>query len=202
MISNSIGPTYRYYDADLAQRSYDPDKAKFHLKKAGHEGLKLELQTAEVAWDGEVRSMPRSDAKQAKAAGIEIDVARKPNDGYWSDVWMKAPLCMGYVGGRPTEDWIFTSFYAADLEMNDTFWKNARFEELLLEGTRRARRCKAARDLWRDAADPERGWRADRASCSQNRNLIATRKNIGTAPKLSGNWEMDNWRAVERWWVA
>jgi peptide/nickel transport system substrate-binding protein len=195
-----IGPTYRYYDADLTQRSYDPDKAKFHLKKAGHDGLKLELQTAEVAWTGGAVDAAVLYAQQAKAAGIEIEVARKPNDGYWSDVWMKAPLCMGYVGGRPTEDWIFTSFYAADSEMNDTFWKNAQFEKLLLEGRVQlddAKRRAIYREMQQILHD-DGGLIAPLFS----NHLVATKKNIGTAPKLSGNWEMDNWRAVERWWVV
>ena len=34
---NPIGRTYAFH-AELPQRSYDPDKAKFHLKKAGAEG--------------------------------------------------------------------------------------------------------------------------------------------------------------------
>ena len=28
-----------YHNGDLPQRSYDPDKARFHLKKAGMEGM-------------------------------------------------------------------------------------------------------------------------------------------------------------------
>ena len=34
-----IGPANQYWHKDLEQRTYDPDKAKFHLKKAGLEGL-------------------------------------------------------------------------------------------------------------------------------------------------------------------
>ena len=33
----------RYHASNLAQRTYDPDKAKFHLKKAGMEGLTVEI---------------------------------------------------------------------------------------------------------------------------------------------------------------
>ena len=30
-----IDPSNRYYNADLPQRPFDPDKAKFHLQKSG-----------------------------------------------------------------------------------------------------------------------------------------------------------------------
>ena len=38
-----ISPANRFYASDIPQRTYDPDKAKFHLKKAGMEGFKHEL---------------------------------------------------------------------------------------------------------------------------------------------------------------
>ena len=68
---------------------------------------------------------------QAKAAGIDINVIREPDDSYWDNVWMKKPWCMSYWGGRPTCDWMFSDRLAADAAWNDTFWKNARFNELL-----------------------------------------------------------------------
>ena len=38
-----ISPANRFYAPDIPQREYDPDKAKFHLKKAGMEGFSHEL---------------------------------------------------------------------------------------------------------------------------------------------------------------
>ncbi|MEM7670296.1 MAG: ABC transporter substrate-binding protein [Pseudomonadota bacterium] len=38
-----IGPANQYYAPDLDQTSYDPDKAKFHLKQAGLDSLKIDL---------------------------------------------------------------------------------------------------------------------------------------------------------------
>ena len=43
---NPIGPTYKFHDPEIPQRQYDPDKAKFHLKKAGLTNPTFDLYTA------------------------------------------------------------------------------------------------------------------------------------------------------------
>ncbi len=45
---------------------------------------------------------------------------------------MKKEWCAVFWGGRPTEDMMFSTAYAADAAWNDTFWKNKRFNELLV----------------------------------------------------------------------
>jgi len=47
-------------------------------------------------------------------------------------VWMKRPWCLSYWGGRPTANGMFSTAYAADANWNDSYWKNARFNELLV----------------------------------------------------------------------
>ncbi|MBT4890513.1 MAG: ABC transporter substrate-binding protein, partial [Rhodospirillales bacterium] len=47
-----IGPANTYYDAEIEQRTYDPDKSKFHLKKAGYDSVDLQLHTADAAFEG------------------------------------------------------------------------------------------------------------------------------------------------------
>jgi peptide/nickel transport system substrate-binding protein len=97
-----IGPTLPYY-ADLEQREYDPDKAKHHLKKAGAEGLSVSLSTADFIFSGAV-DMAVLFKEHAAAAGINLEVVREPNDGYWSNVWLVKPLwsCSGAPGRRRT----------------------------------------------------------------------------------------------------
>ncbi|CAN0498615.1 unnamed protein product, partial [Discosporangium mesarthrocarpum] len=130
---NPIGPAniYRATTDELPQRQYDPDKAKFHLKKAGLDSLKVSLSTSDTAFDGAVDAT-QLYAESAKAAGIEIDILRESNDGYWSNVWLKKPFVACYWGGRPTEDWIFSQIYAATASWNDTKWKNEQFNKLLV----------------------------------------------------------------------
>ena len=46
-----ISPVNKFFNKDLPQRVYDPDKAKFHLKKAGMENLTVKLSSSEAIWD-------------------------------------------------------------------------------------------------------------------------------------------------------
>lgn len=125
-----IGRGQRYFNSDLAQTPYDPDKAKFHLKKAGLDSLQVSLSAADAAFSGAVDAAVLFQ-NSAKASGIELNVSREPNDGYWSDIWMKKPFSAVYWSGRPVEDAMFTTAYKSGAPWNDTFWSNGRFDELL-----------------------------------------------------------------------
>ena len=127
-----IGSSVKYHAAKLPQRAYDPDKAKFHMKKAGMLDHTFKLHTADSAFGGAVDSALLYQQSAAKA-GIKIQVVKEPSDGYWSNVWMKKPWCMSYWSARPTADLMFTTCYAADANWNETFWKNERFNKLLVE---------------------------------------------------------------------
>jgi peptide/nickel transport system substrate-binding protein len=119
-----------YFAADIPQRPYDPDKAKFHLKKSGYSGP-VSLTIAEGTFTG---AMDAAQIYQESAtkAGIDFKIDRVPNDGYWDDVWMKAGFCGSYWGGRPTPDLMFSVAYASDAPWNETFWKRPDFDKLLL----------------------------------------------------------------------
>jgi peptide/nickel transport system substrate-binding protein len=191
-----ISRSNRYHADDLPQRLYDPDKAKFHLKKAGMENTVFKLHAADAAYVGAV------DAgilyrEQAAKAGVKIEVVREPNDGYWSNVWMKKPWCAVFWGGRPTEDMMFSTAYAADSSWNDTFWKNKRFNELLVsaraeldENKRRGMYVEMQRLVSDDGGVVVPMFAAD---------LSAATDRIGH-DKLGTNWELDGFRFAERWW--
>jgi peptide/nickel transport system substrate-binding protein len=123
--------TNEFYDSSLPQHSYDPDKAKFYLKKAGQSSVTVELNVSDVAFTG------ATDAAQlfqqtAAAAGVTVNLKQQPADGYWDNIWMKAPFCASYWGGRPTADQMLTIAYKSDAPWNDTFWKNPDFDKLLI----------------------------------------------------------------------
>jgi len=136
-----IDPTNRFYAADLAQRPFDPERARFHLKKAGLLGARLPLVASSVA----TYSVEMALILQYTAAriGLELEVKRMPADGYWSNHWMKHPLGFGNINPRPSADALFSQFYRSDAAWNVSGWKNARFDHLL--GTARAETDEARR---------------------------------------------------------
>ena len=123
---NSSYPLYTEFE----QRTYDPDKAKFHLEKSGFDGTVL-LRTSDNSFPG----APGAAAlfqQSCAAAGINIEIKREPNDGYWSEVWNAQPFCTSYWGGRPTQDQMFTTAYLSTADWNDTRFKNDQFDQLLI----------------------------------------------------------------------
>jgi peptide/nickel transport system substrate-binding protein len=125
-----IGRGQRYFNHDLPQRELDPEKAKYYLKKAGLTKLDVELSAAEAAFSGAVDAAVLI-SESAKKAGINVKVSRTPDDGYWSEVWMKHPWCFSYFQGRVTEDWAFTAIFISTSKWNESYWKNERFDRLV-----------------------------------------------------------------------
>ncbi len=106
-----IGAGQRFFNADLAQTAYDPDKAEFYLIGAGLDGLTVQLSSAEAAFGGAVVAAVLYQ-NLAASVGITVEVNRVPNDGYWSDVWMLNSFFAVYWSGRVTEDSMFTLAYS------------------------------------------------------------------------------------------
>ncbi len=128
-----IGPANQYFAKDLPQTQYDPDKSKFHLKKAGLSSLDIDLSASDAAFPGAV-SAAQLIRKSTKKSGINLKVIQEPADGYWSNVWLKKPWCACYWSGQTTEDWMFSSAYEAGVPWNDTQWNHPKFQKLLYQG--------------------------------------------------------------------
>lgn len=120
-----------FFAEDIPQRPYDPDLAKFHFARSGASGP-VSLYVADAAFPGAVDAATLYQAHAAMAE-IPIDIQRVPNDGYWSEVWMKRPFCAAYWGGRPTADLMLSSVYLSTANWNDTAWKRADFDQLLIK---------------------------------------------------------------------
>ena len=193
-----IGPTLPYW-ADLPQRDYDPDKAKHHLKKAGAEGLNVSLSSADFIFSGAV-DMAVLYKEHAAKAGITINVVREPNDGYWSNVWLKKPFVVVQWGARPTPDVMFSLAYKDDAAWNESHWNNAKFNKVLREAKAELNQEKRA-EMYHEM----------QLLCSDDggtvipffRNRVfARRSNLMHGPDLAGNWELDGARSYQRWWFA
>lgn len=126
-----VNASYALAPEGIEQRMYDPDKAAFHYKKSGHTGS-LVLRTADTAFSGAVDAAVLFQ-QSAKKAGIQIDVKREPDDGYWSNVWNVQPFCASYWGGRATQDLRYATSYVSNAEWNDTRFKRPDFDKLVLQ---------------------------------------------------------------------
>ncbi len=184
---------------EIPQRVYDPDKAKFHLKKAGHDSITLDFHTSATAFGGAVDAAVLYQ-ETAKVAGININVVREPNDGYWSNVWLVKPFSLVSWGQRPTPDVMFSLAYAAEAAWNETHFKHERFNKLLIEAraelddNKRGELYFEMQQILRDEGG---------TIVPFFRNFVyAHRNNVMHDEKLSGNWALDGNRGTERWWFA
>ena len=193
-----VSPNMPYY-AELEQRPYDPEKAKFHLKKAGMEKLSISLASADSVYSGAV-DLCVLYAEHAKAAGIDIKVDRRPNDGYWSEVWLTEPFCLVQWGARPTPDQMFTIAYKDDAPWNESHWQNARFNELLLQAKAeldQEKRTEQYREMQQIARDD-----GGTVLPFFPNFVYARHKSVQHSGKLSGAWASDGGKATSRWWFA
>jgi len=100
-------------------------------KKSGVDGPVL-LRPSDAAFAGGVDAAILFQ-ESAKKAGIQIEVKREPEDGYWTNVWNAQPFCATYWGGRPTQDSRYSTSYLSTAEWNDTRFKRPDFDKLLLQ---------------------------------------------------------------------
>lgn len=191
-----------FLNTEIPQREFNPEKAAEHYKKSGHSGP-IQLSVADAAFAGAVDA-GQLIAASAKQAGIDIELVREPNDGYWSNVWNKKGWCACYWGGRPTQDWMYSSAYTADNNWNDTAWRGTaaadRFNEVITmarsetDQAKRSSQYFEAQQLLHDDGG---------AIIAMWANFIhAHGKNLMHGPEVAANWQNDGNKISERWWFA
>lgn len=192
-----IGPAFRYHASDIPQRSYDPDKAKFHLKKAGMTSLDVTYHCSDGAYVGAVDAGVLFKESAAKS-GVNINVAQEPSDGYWSNVWLKKSFCASNWGSRPVEDMILSLAYLSDAKWNESHFRNEKLDQLILSGRAELDEGKR-REIYRDIQLIIK----DQGSCIVPgfANVVqGLAKDIGTSDKIGGGWDMDGGHFLKRWW--
>jgi len=125
-----IDPSNRFYFAGLPPRPFDPDKAKFHLKKANLGSAKIPVVTSPVAMYSVEMALVMQQA--AARIGLNLELRRMPSDGYWSNHWLNSPVGFGNVNPRPSADTLLTQFFKSDAAWNGSRWKSPKFDQLLL----------------------------------------------------------------------
>ena len=98
-----LATTDPFFNSELEQRPYDPDKAKYYLKQAGLDSFAIPLDTSDATF-ANAANVGVLYKQAAEAAGINVDVVRHPADGYWDQVWMNKDhaFTTGVWMGRPT----------------------------------------------------------------------------------------------------
>ncbi len=194
---HAVGRYMPFFDATLAQREQDLDRARFHYKKSGHSGA-IDLRTSTAAFSSAI-DMAVLLKMDAEKAGMNINVVREPQDGYWETVWRSKDFMITYWAGRAVPDQIFTTAYFSKAAWNDTHWANARFDALLLaartelDQAKRAQIYAEMQALMRDDGGP----------------VIPLFNNFldGASAKVRGNlgapnMELAGCRIAERCWLA
>lgn len=194
-----ITPSLPCHDPSIQARDCDPDKATFYLKKSDLTSLEVDLHTADAAFNGAVDTCVLF-SETAKAAGIEIRVVREPDDGYFSNVWLKEPFVTSYWGGRPTADLQFSIAYGSDAEWNESHFENDRFDTLLMRARGELdeeKRADTYREMQRIVADE-----GSTIIPVYNQYIAAMNKRVRTPDAVTQMMALDSIRYIERWWMA
>ena len=161
----------------------------------------MRLHVSETPFAGATDAAVLVKAHAAKA-GITIEVVKEPEDGYWSAVWNKKPLCTSRWSGRINDDVLLTLGYSdtgTKAGWNETRISNPRLNAIVAEarkefdtGKRRALYSEAQRIIHDDGGSNIFAF-AD--------FLDATSRKLAFG-ELAGDWMLDGCRASERWWFA
>jgi len=126
-----VPPSSRYFSRDVVGTAFDPDQAKSLLAKAGLLNTKIPIVASSAAEQSVEIAVLLQQA--GRNIGLDIEIKRVPPDGYWSNYWLKSPICFGSINPRPSPDLMFSLFYNSASSTNETHWKNERFDKLLIE---------------------------------------------------------------------
>ena len=136
-----------FYNPNIPQTHYDPDKARFYFRRAGNPAAPILLQASDAAFDGAVNMAVLYQANAA-AAGITIGVKRESADGFWDNVWLKGSFITSYWGGRPAATQMFGIAYKSDAPWNDTHWRVPAFDKLLADARAELDEAKRRQYIW------------------------------------------------------
>ncbi len=125
-----IDPTNRFHFSGLPQRPYDPEKARFHLKKANLGSAAIPVVVSPAAMYSVETALVLQQA--AQRVGLNLDVKRMPADGYWANHWLNSPVGFGNINPRPSADALLTLLFKSDAAWNESRWKNEKFDQLLI----------------------------------------------------------------------
>jgi peptide/nickel transport system substrate-binding protein len=191
-----IDSSNKYFNPNLVQREFDPERSKYHLKQAGLDKVTIPLSVAEAAFTGAVAAGSLFAASSAEV-GITLDVTREADDGYFENVWLKKPFTADYWTKQPSTDAQFTQAFSKESPWNETHFQNPHFTELLLKARAtldEAQRTAMYQEM-QQLIHEESG-----AIIPMFANYVwATTNKVKHGPVVATN-DLDGLRCIERWW--
>ncbi|NML32311.1 ABC transporter substrate-binding protein [Paraburkholderia antibiotica] len=193
-----IGPGYRYHASDIPQTVYDLDKARYYLKKSGLTGARIDYYASDEAYNGAV-DYGLIMKENLAPLGIDLNVVRAPNDGYWSNIWNVKPFVASYWGSRPVEDMILSINWVSRGPWNDTRWGSPKVDELVVSARGELDTRKRA-EMYREI---QLLLNQDGATIvpAFGHDVAAISSKVGTTGQYGGGWELDGGHFLKRWWL-
>lgn len=124
-----IAPGAPFHFSGLPQRTFDLDKARFHFQRSGVSGPVPVLASRAVPYSLDMAVMLQQFGRRI---GLQIEIQQMPSDGYWAKHWLTGPVSFGNINPRPSADAILSQFFKSDAAWNESRWKSAQFDQLLL----------------------------------------------------------------------
>ena len=182
------------FNHDLPQLTADPDRAKYHFRRAAVADPRIVLQTSEAAFNGAVEMGKLFQANAARC-GIAVELKREPADGYFEKIWLKGPFVASYWAGRPAATQMLDVAYRHGAPWNETHWSDPRFEALLAAAQAETDEAKRRSVLW-DMQAILRDESGSLIPCFRDW-LDARHQRVGGHTPHSG-FDMDNGRIAEK----
>jgi peptide/nickel transport system substrate-binding protein len=142
-----VPPGDPYFNKDLPLRKHDLDRAAFHLKKSGLGDSQIVLQASDAAFEGAIDMAALLQSSIGKA-GVRMQLKNEPTDGFWDNVWLKAPFVESCWNGAAAATHVLSRVFGADSPLNETHWKNDRFERLLVDAKSETDEAKRKIYIW------------------------------------------------------
>jgi peptide/nickel transport system substrate-binding protein len=125
-----VSPTDPMYAADLPIRPYDVDRAKFHLKRAGADGIAIDVYVAPGIGPG-VIDQALLYQQTAAPAGVKVSVKQVAGEGYWNTTFRKHPFTAWHLNMRARPDHMWSVTLQTDSVINTTSFRDPRIDDLL-----------------------------------------------------------------------
>jgi peptide/nickel transport system substrate-binding protein len=140
-------PHTQFYDNVLPQRHQDIAQAKYLLKKAGHEKLKVTLYASD--WGPGMLDSATVFAQQASQAGVTIAINNTAGNNYLANDYLKVTFGQSFATPFPIPVMYSLQLVTGGI-WNETHWDRPSYDRLIFAAQGEPNPAKA-RDLWFEA---------------------------------------------------